>query len=115
MKLLEAMARQEGFLVKGTRPQRLNNPGDIEYGKFAKAHGADRGDGRFAHFPDVKTGYQAMAALLSSAYKGLTIEKALNKYAPATENETNVYIDNICLWTGLKPTDIISDHLEIPV
>ena len=114
MTLLAAMARQEGFFAAGSRPQKNNNPGDLEYGKFAKAHGAIGTDGRFAIFPDAATGYAAMAALLHSAYAGMTIEAALNKYAPPVENQTNVYLAHVCEWTGLQPTDIISDHLEIP-
>lgn len=115
MTLLEAMARQEGALVPGSRPQRNNNPGDLEYGKFARAHGATGCDGRFAIFASIRDGYKAMAALLASAYCGMTIEDALNKYAPPVENNTNVYLSNVCGWTGLAPTDIISDHLELPV
>jgi hypothetical protein len=114
MKLLEAMARQEGFFVIGSRPQKNNNPGDIEYGGFASKNGAIKGDPRFAIFPDIETGYKAMAALLLEHYNGMTIEQALNKYAPPVENQTNVYIEHICEWTGLSPTDIISEHLELP-
>jgi hypothetical protein len=115
MTLLEAMARQEGFFAVGSRPKKNNNPGDIEYGKFARAHGAIGTDGRFAKFPTARDGYKAMAALLASAYHGMTVEAALNKYAPPIENQTNVYLAHVCEWTGLKPTDIISDHLELPV
>lgn len=38
-------SHEEGFYHQGTRPQRNNNPGDIEIGKFALAHGAIGGDG----------------------------------------------------------------------
>jgi hypothetical protein len=111
MTLLEAMARQEGFYVKGSRPQRNNNPGDIEYGKFARAHGAIGTDGRFAIFPDAETGFAAMRALLASAYKGLTVAEALNKYAPPVENETNVYLAHVCGWAGVTPEEPIDELL----
>lgn len=114
MTLLGAMARMEGFGVPGTRPTRNNNPGDLEYGKFARAHGAMGGDPRFAIFPTPQAGWLAMRALLASAYQGQTIGFALNHYAPPGENQTNVYLKNICEWSGLKPTDIISEHLELP-
>jgi hypothetical protein len=114
MLLLEAMGRMEGFGKPGTRPTRNNNPGDIEYGRFAIAHGATGTDGRFAIFATPQAGYACMAALLGSAYAGMTIEAALNKYAPPVENNTNLYLQDILEWTGLQATDIISQHLDIP-
>jgi hypothetical protein len=114
MLLLEAMAREEGFYVPGTRPNRNHNPGDIEYGPFAIANGATGTDGRFAIFADDATGFAAMAALLAEHYAGMTIEAALNKYAPPVENQTNVYLQRVCEWTGLQPTDIISEYLDLP-
>jgi hypothetical protein len=108
MTFLQAVARQEGFYVEGTRPQRNNNPGDIEYGQFAKAHLATSGDPRFAIFPDVTTGFAAMRALFQApAYKGLTVEAALNKWAPPVENATSIYIEHVCEWVPCQPTDLI--------
>jgi hypothetical protein len=46
--------------VFGPRNRRNNNPGNIEYGPFAKEHGAIGTDGRFAIFPDEETGFRAM-------------------------------------------------------
>jgi hypothetical protein len=112
MNLLTAMAKQEGFYIRGSRPNRNNNPGDLEFGPFARAHGAIDSDGRFAIFPDTATGFQAMKALLLRDYSGLTIEQALNKYAPPNENDTNVYLQHVCEWTGLNPNALIDDALE---
>jgi len=118
--LLQAIWRQEGavdqygHLIPEHRAARNNNPGDIDYGKFAKAHDAIGTDGRFAIFPTLEAGMQADAALFASAYHGMTIAAALDKYAPPSENQTNVYITNVCEWTGLPPTAIISDYLSIP-
>jgi hypothetical protein len=114
MLLLEAMARMEGYYVEGSRPNRNKNPGDIEYGNFARAHGAIDTDGRFAIFPSSAVGFNCMASLLREHYNGMTIEAALRKYAPPIENDDFVYLFNILKWTGLKATDIISDHLETP-
>lgn len=125
MNILEAMAKMEGFGASPTnRPTRNNNPGDIEYGKFALAHGAIGNDGGYARFPDVSTGYAAMKSLLgSSAYAGLTVQAALNKWCPpATEtdpsnpmtqgNNPSEYVQNVCKWTGLEPTDLLSEALS---
>lgn len=108
MTFMEAIAREEGFFVEGTRPQRNNNPGDIEYGSFAQAHGATGGDPRFAIFSTPEAGFAAMRALLCRAYVGLTVSQALNKWAPPVENQTNSYIANVCAWTGLTPDTVLT-------
>jgi hypothetical protein len=112
MTLLEAMAKQEGFGVAGARPTRNNNPGDLEYGPFAVANGATGTDGRFAIFPDSDTGFAAMKALLVERYRGLTVSEALNKYAPPVENETNVYLQHVCEWSGCQPDEDLETALN---
>jgi hypothetical protein len=108
---MQAIAREEGFYVPGTRPNRNNNPGDIEWGRFTQAHGATCGDPRFAVFPFWTDGFAAMRALLLSAYVGLTVEAALNKWAPPIENTTNSYIKNVCEWTGLTPETVLTAEI----
>lgn len=119
MSFLEAMARMEGFYRRGARPQRNNNPGDIEFGKFATAHGATHAEqpaNRFAVFPDAATGFDAMRALLTSrGYAGLTVAQALNRWAPPVENDTNGYIVNVCTWAGCKPDDALEPLLDAPI
>src|SRR5450631_4123688 len=105
--LVEAIAREEGFYVPGTRAQRNKNPGDLEYGNFAAHHGAIGSDGRFAIFPDATTGFAALRELLMTDYAGMTLRAALNRFAPGFENDTASYLNNVMLWTGAAPTDII--------
>lgn len=112
MNFLQAVAREEGFYAMGSRPQRNLNPGDIEYGKFALAHGATGTDGRFAIFPTADAGFAAMKALFQAPlYAGKTVTAALNTWAPPVENQTNAYIANVCEWVGCKPIDIIDGLL----
>ena len=61
-----------GGTVGGNLPRNMrnHNPGNIEYGAFARAHGATGSDGRFAIFPDDATGNAAMQALLESKRAG---------------------------------------------
>jgi len=81
---------------KTSRGWRNNNPGNMEYGSFAKSHGAIGSDGRFAIFPDVETGLRAMRALLkSSKYRNLTPKQALYRYAPPGENDVQAYADSL--------------------
>jgi hypothetical protein len=112
MTLMEAIAREEGFYVARTLPNRRNNPGDIVEGTFAQAHGALPTDGsRFAHFPSADVGFNAMRSLLNAHYLGLTVSEALNKWAPPVENQTNSYIANVCKWTGLTPDTIVTKEI----
>ena len=122
MTLLKAIATEEGFYVDGSRAQRNHNPGNLDYGPFAAAYGATRVEEippgieeapRFAYFPDDDTGFAALRALLECPeYAGLTVEAALRKYAPASENDTQLYVQHVCEWTGCRPTDLITDVLE---
>lgn len=81
-----AQASMGGFRPQrygaGTRADRNNNPGNIEYGDFAKRMGAVGSDGRFAIFPDRETGFKAAEALLGGkGYEGLTLAQIGNKWA----------------------------------
>lgn len=109
MTFIEAIARMEGWGVAGDLPTRNNNPGNIDNGRFAQAHGAEAGTvGRFAHFPTPEAGFAALRELLAVGYVGLTVEAALNKYAPPVENNTCRYVGCVCQWTGLTPDTILT-------
>ena len=110
----EAIAREEGFYVSGSRANRNNNPGNIRYGYFALRHGATGTDGAFAVFPARQNGFAAMSELLEGFYSGETVTRAVNKWAPATENNTNNYIANVCSWTGFTPETILTSALLAP-
>jgi hypothetical protein len=72
--------------ANGNIPQRAHNPGDIEYGDFAKSHGATgyvlaQGGKKIATFPDDKTGWDAMYALLATKnYVGLSAQNAISRW-----------------------------------
>ena len=87
--LAHAIAIKEGFYNQGKEqniPQRAHNPGDIEYGDFALAHGATgfvlaKGGKKIATFADDKAGFNAMYALLGSkSYAGLSPEQVISKW-----------------------------------
>jgi hypothetical protein len=120
MNLLRAMAKQEGFFKHGTRAQKNNNPGNINYGKFAQTHGATGGDDKgYAIFPTPGVGWAALEALLKTpTYKGRTLREALYTYCPPKgdrrgDNDTDAYIRNVCDWTGLTPNTIIDDFVKV--
>jgi hypothetical protein len=93
--------------VGGDRNWRNNNPGNIEYGSFARNHGAVGSDGRFAIFPDAATGNSALQSLFTNNYGSLTIAQMMQHYAPPSENNTQNYIDFIVNRTGLTSDTVV--------
>lgn len=114
MTFIEAIARAEGFGIEGSRAQRNKNPGNMNFGPFAEKYGAVLETGatpRFAVFPSIGQGWQAMRDLLVEHYADLTVAAALNKWAPPVENQTNSYIANVVKWTGMNPDDVLTAEL----
>ena len=94
----------------GTIAWRNYNPGCIRYTNNAVAMGAVGEANGFAVFPDEQTGMNAIKTLLTSEnYRDLTIARAITKYAPPHENNTNRYIANMCHATGLNQNQKICD------
>lgn len=91
----------------GDRNARNNNPGNIEYGDFARRHGATGSDGRFAVFPDKETGSRAMDDLLQvySRQGRKTLRQIIGKWAPSKENDTSGYVDKVAKRLGVGPDD----------
>jgi len=83
---------------------RNNNPGNINYGEFARSQGSTGAEaaGRFAVFQTAQDGLNALGALLRSyAARGIdTIRSIISKYAPAGENNTEGYIANVAKRLG---------------
>lgn len=96
----------------GNQPRgiRNNNPGNIEYGPFARSRGATGVEpaGRFAVFNDAQEGLNAIADLLrSKAYAGGgidTLSTVIEKYAPKKDhNDTLAYIQSAARRMGVDP------------
>jgi hypothetical protein len=83
---------------------RNNNPGNIEYGDFAREHGASgvEAAGRFAIFRSAQEGLDALGSLLRSyAARGIdTIRSIISRYAPSGENNTESYIATVARRLG---------------
>ena len=120
--LLQAIAQIEGFGASPTnRPTRNNNPGNINMAGWLavppyNAVMEDKpgvGNPRFAKFPTVEVGWLALRnLLLGPSYCNLTIEKAINRYAPPSENNTNGYVSFVCREVGCQPSDLVKDVME---
>ena len=119
LSIAQAIALIEGYYAGGAgpnRPQRNNNPGNLEYHAWmGERYGARLEDGshpRFAWFPSADTGFAALNDLLKSpAYARMSIAQAINRYAPPTENNTAGYVEHVCRWTGLNPSDIVGEAI----
>jgi hypothetical protein len=95
----------------GSRNWRNNNPGNIEFGDFARGQGAIGTDGRFAIFPTYEMGKRAKEALLFEGrnYSNLTIAQAITRYAPPSENDTAMYIRVAASAAGVAPSTPMKD------
>ena len=109
MTILLAIASYEGFNKTGSRAQRNNNPGNINFSSITIGFGAvletipagiDETP-RFAKFPSEDSGFACLRELLTRYYLGMSIIAAFDKYAPSTENNTNAYAQFVCDKTGL--------------
>jgi hypothetical protein len=95
---------------EGVRNWRNNNPGNLEYGDFAKSIGAVGSDGRFAVFPTLEMGERAQESLIfGPRYSSLSLEQALYRYAPPGENDTEGYIKSITSTLGISRNTIMAD------
>jgi hypothetical protein len=88
--------RPDGSVQKmtGARNWRNNNPGNIEFGNYARSMGAIASDGRFAVFPTYEMGKAAKEKLIfeGASYRALTLDQAIARYAPPSENNTAWYV-----------------------
>lgn len=97
---------------QGVRNWRNNNPGNIEFGPFARQMGAVGSDGRFAVFSTLEAGTKAKEELLfgaKSKYIGLSIADAIARYAPPSENNTEAYIQQVVQAIGGTPQTRMAD------
>ena len=94
----------------GPRSWRNNNPGNMRFTEFARDQGAIGTAGKFAVFPSVEIGRPALFLLLrETKYLNLSISKAISRYAPPEENDTDNYERLIAKLTGLDVTRKLSD------
>ena len=94
-----------------TRGLRNNNPLNIRRvagqrwkGEILPSIQGGDGGGSFVRFESIEYGIRAAFVLLRTyaiKYKANCIQDIISRWAPASENNTEKYIKNVCLWTGL--------------
>ena len=115
--IAQGIALVEGWYAHGAvanRPQRNNNPGNLEYHSWmTERYGAvlETAEApRFANFPNPDMGWMALTDLLDTpSYRCLTVKQAVNRFAPPVENNDTMYVDSVCRFTGKQPDDLIRE------
>lgn len=103
----------------GTRAWRNNNPGNMRPGSEdspSSKHGIGEAGG-FEVFPSGEVGGQALDELLHTpGYQSLSVNDAMSRYAPSTENNTRAYqhfVDGKIGVQGSKPMrDLTEDQFR---
>lgn len=112
-KLALAIGRQEGYndsagrILSSQAPARRNNPGSLRASSFAL-----RTENGYSIFVNPETGWRALERqlLLYRNRDGLTIEQAIYKWAPPSDNNrTAAYLAGVLADTGFRSTDKLSD------
>lgn len=107
-KLADAIAHEEGFYVAGSKPQRNNNPGDLEHAPGEIHIGMDL----IGRFVDVATGWWALETQLEKfARRKLTLQQAIYVFAPPTENNSARYLADVCAFGDWTPGTTVADAL----
>lgn len=106
----ETVVSHAGPSSSDPRGIRNNNPGNINFGAWARAHGATGVEagpgGRFATFGNAQAGLDALADLLRSYMaRGIdTVAAIIAKYAPAKDhNNTAAYVASVAKRLGVDP------------
>lgn len=126
MSLRQAMARMEGWYAYGNtpnRPQRNNNPGDLEFCKETIEAGAIDGDPRFAIFRTPADGWEAFrlwlsvpaqfdaAGTLIEGYRGAKLSQVIARFAPPSENDTTNYRLGVYAFCELTPETVVTQEI----
>lgn len=94
------------------------NPLNIRKGTKWKGLRAVQTDPAFCQFKSMAWGIRAALKLMLNHVTGFggsrqkcdTVAKLVAVWAPATENDTEAYIANVCKWAGCTPASRIDPH-----
>ena len=98
----------------GTWAWRNHNPGNLRPGESSRRHHqigeVKANKGKFAIFPDDKSGHDALIDLLTTTtYYDKSIDSTISKYAPKNENNTKKYIQFVHNQMNMKENKKIKD------
>lgn len=95
---------------------RNNNPLNIRKGNNWKGERTPQSDPAFEEFESLQMGLRAgfiimrnyQRTSLAPKMRANTIRKIINRWAPASENNTLKYIDTVAKRSGLNPDELIA-------
>lgn len=98
-----------------SRGLRNNNPGNLRRTSIqweGKVPFEQSNDNDFEQFWDIEWGLRAMMMdIKNDINKGLnTVTKLIAQYAPPSENNTAVYINNLVSWTGFGSNQVLTSN-----
>ena len=101
-----------------TLGERNNNPLNIRrvsgqrwQGEVLPQRGS--GEGAFVQFSSMEYGLRAAFCILRTyrnKYKAVCIRDIISRWAPPSENDTEKYIQNVCLWTGFGGNERLTEE-----
>lgn len=103
--------------TKETRGVRNNNPLNIRIGNTWLGEVQHPTDSQFEQFVSIEYGLRAAFCILRRyirRYQRDTVAKIISTWAPPQENNTQRYIDFVCLKTGLSP-DAVINYADVDV
>lgn len=112
-KLADAITQMEGYFPPGTPGYpngslawQNNNMGNIRFVPNGYNYpGASMGASGFAKYPTPEIGRQALEHQITvQVNKGQNLTQFFDQYAPASENNTQNYINTVAQQTGLDPS-----------
>lgn len=105
--------------MNGSRGLRNNNPGNIRRNSdHFKGEVIPSQDRDFKQFESMAYGYRAMFKILTNYYNryGLkTIRQLISRWAPPSENETEIYIRRVSDWSGIPAEKVIDITVPEPL
>jgi len=93
-----------------TRGEANFNPGNVRLtGTIWEGESALQADPDFVQFTDVKWGIRAIARILQSYEReGIdTLQAAIERWAPSTENDSQAYVNDVCQRCEISPMQVI--------
>lgn len=121
--LTQAIAKKEGYGASPTnRPTRNANPGNLRERPPNDSRGPlfpqyPKDDGGYVIFPSPEIGWHELRIRVKAAVEsGTTLASFINRWAPPSENDTRLYIQQVSSWLGgVDPNRPMSDYAGVEV
>lgn len=95
-----------------TRGEANNNPGNIRHvpGVLWQGQSLRQNDSAFVQFDDPAYGIRAIVRIIRSyENRGIdTIQKAIDRWAPPNENNSEAYVADVCVRCNVTPDEPVS-------